>query len=87
MTTNDERYTDPIDVAARNSEQMLQDALNAHKENTKYKLPHTGKCWYCGEKVKKGLLFCKPNKQDLEDKYSCASEYERMKEAKIRNGK
>ena len=85
--TNDDRYVDPVDIAARNSEQMLADALKAHHENSKYKLPANGKCWFCADKIKKDLLFCKPSKQDVAEGYSCAAEYERLKDAQLRNGK
>ncbi len=84
---NEDRYVDPVDIAARNTEQMMADALNAHKENSKYRLPYTGKCWFCSESVKKAALFCKPSKQDVADGYSCAAEYERLKDAQKRNGK
>jgi len=84
---HDERYTDPIDISARTTEKMLEDALKQHRENTKYKLPANGKCWYCGETVKKDLVFCKPTKQDVADNYSCRGAYEELLESRKRNGK
>lgn len=87
MALSDEYYADPIDQAARETERQTAEFLRIHKEKAKQKLPATGKCWFCQEAVKKGLLFCKPSKADIEDGYSCRDEYDRVKEAKIRNGR
>ncbi len=87
MAYSDDNYTDPIDIAARETERQTAHAIQAQKEKAKQKLPHKGRCWYCEEPVKGDLLFCKPSKEDIADNYACLHEYERMHQAKLRNGR
>ena len=87
MSQMEDFYVDPVDIAARETDRQTAAALKAQQERAKHKLPHTGKCWFCQETVKKDLIFCKPSKDDLKDGYSCRDEYDRVKAAKVRNGK
>lgn len=87
MSQMEDFYTDPIDQAARETERQNAAALKAQQEKAKHRLPCTGKCWFCQEPLKGELLFCKPTKEDIEDSYSCRDEYDRVKEARFRNGK
>lgn len=78
---------DILDRANLAAELHLQNALDNHKKLARTILPKTGKCLFCDEKTSKKVSFCIPSKHDIQDGYSCEAEYQKMKQAKIRNGR
>lgn len=73
---------DTGDMASVIIENDLKLAMYRHKiDNHNDELPSTGFCYYCDTIVDVGK-FC-----PAEDEGSCASDYQREQEAKVRNGK
>jgi hypothetical protein len=73
---------DSGDMASISSDNDLKLAMYRHKiDNHNDELPSNGFCNYCGTSVESGK-FC-----PAEENGSCATDYQREQEAKMRNGR
>lgn len=66
-TEQQERFTDPCDIADLEIQRSLDRALKNHRN--KKRLTACGKCLYCEESVSNDLLFCDTDCRDDYQKY------------------
>ena len=80
------RTGDDADLAAINTENDLNLALYRRKiDQHNSVLPVTGQCHFCEMALDDDQKFCPVDEED--DGFSCAKEYQRIKDAEKRNGK